>query len=326
MTLNQGPPSEDFQDPPPPYLLAPGGGYSVRLLPDDSQGDKLKGACVLVDGEVRGEVYSTLDVGPRTGGAYGHHTVIASPGQQQASYVIRDVSYALPQTLQQQPPQLPQQQQAPPRHQHQLQQQPQQHQPQQQQTQLHHQPATHQPRSTRSSGRTRDRSKSSCVVREERKSREVRRRARGKRLGDGRSTREGMKERVVEDDAANGQMSKLKGQRMAIKYIAQLESILSSQASPSTGSSSGQHYDSSFFPSTMWATAPNYYSWIRQEVENGGPSSGQPTGMAIESPNPSAFSPPSPKYFNNNCDKVKEMPAEGYWHHDGAQTGQFVYQ
>uniref|UniRef100_A0A6B0V1V6 Putative transcription factor hand2/transcription factor n=1 Tax=Ixodes ricinus TaxID=34613 RepID=A0A6B0V1V6_IXORI len=120
--------------------------------------------------------------------------------------------------------------------------------------------------------------------------------------------------------------SKIESLRMAIKYIAQLESILSSQASPTTGSSSGQHYDSSFFPPTMWATAPNYYSWVRQEVENGGPSGGQPNGMGMESPNPSAFSPPSPKYFNNNCDKVKEMPAEGYWHPDSAQTGQFVYQ
>ncbi|KAG0426290.1 hypothetical protein HPB47_026605, partial [Ixodes persulcatus] len=84
MTLNQGPPSEDFQDQPPPYLLAHGGGYSVRLLQDESQGDKLKGARVLVDGEVRNEVYPTLDVGQRTA-AYAPHTVISSPGQQ-ASY------------------------------------------------------------------------------------------------------------------------------------------------------------------------------------------------------------------------------------------------
>ncbi|KAM7312897.1 uncharacterized protein ISCGN_009801 [Ixodes scapularis] len=143
MTLNQGPPSEDFQDQPPPYLLAHGGGYSVRLLQDESQGDKLKGARVLVDGEVPDEVYPTLDAGQRTA-AYAHHTVISSPGQQ-ASYVIRDVSYALPQTLQQQQPQQPQQ--AQPQPQHQL----------QQQSQLHHQPSTHQSRSTRSSGRTRDR-------------------------------------------------------------------------------------------------------------------------------------------------------------------------
>lgn len=121
--------------------------------------------------------------------------------------------------------------------------------------------------------------------------------------------------------------SKIESLRMAIKYIAQLESILSSQSSPSAGGSSSQHYDSSFFPSTMWATAPNYYSWIRQEVENTCPGGeGQGNGAGLDPANPSAFSPPSPKYFNNNCEKVKDISSEGYWHHDGAQTPQFAYQ
>uniref|UniRef100_A0A1E1WYG3 Putative salivary gland-expressed bhlh n=1 Tax=Amblyomma aureolatum TaxID=187763 RepID=A0A1E1WYG3_9ACAR len=125
---------------------------------------------------------------------------------------------------------------------------------------------------------------------------------------------------------------------MAIKYIAQLESVLSTQSSPATGAASGQHYDPSFFSSSVWASAPNYYSWIRQDVENGGPSGGAGTagtgqatnGMGIDAAgaNPSAFSPPSPKYFAN-CDKVKEEATAaggGYWHGEGAQAAQFVYQ
>ncbi|KAL3223084.1 hypothetical protein MRX96_027694 [Rhipicephalus microplus] len=139
--------------------------------------------------------------------------------------------------------------------------------------------------------------------------------------------------------------SKIESLRMAIKYIGQLESVLSSQSSTPAGAASGQHYDPSFFSSSVWASAPNYYSWIRQDVENGGPSGGgggagggaagavgqANNGMVVDSAtgNPSAFSPPSPKYFAN-CDKVKEvtMTADGaYWHGDGtAQAAQFVYQ
>uniref|UniRef100_A0A2R5L9U8 Putative salivary gland-expressed bhlh n=2 Tax=Ornithodoros turicata TaxID=34597 RepID=A0A2R5L9U8_9ACAR len=114
---------------------------------------------------------------------------------------------------------------------------------------------------------------------------------------------------------------------MAIKYIAQLETILSSQGGSSSGPS-GQPYDSSFFPASVWATAPNYYSWIRQDIENTGPLPGpnQPHNINLNTQQNSSFTSTSPKYFGNS-NKLKETPAnESYWHHDGTQPSQFVYQ
>ncbi|XP_076367114.1 uncharacterized protein LOC143255400 [Tachypleus tridentatus] len=118
-------------------------------------------------------------------------------------------------------------------------------------------------------------------------------------------------------------LSKIESLRLAIKYIAQLQALLASP--PCSSPTAAPPYDVSFYSSQMWAAAPNYYNWMKQEIEPTGPTT---SPFSVPSASGSAFTPSNPKYIlgTSETHAPHGLSSDAYWQQDMSQTVQYIYQ